>query len=132
MKTRTLVLLFILFAACSGTPESSPYPVELYSHTIISGEEAAVIYHETPGNVLLDVRSWEEYAEAHIEGSVWIPHSELEERLGELPDTETVIIVYCRAGVRSKAAAEVLIEAGFVRVYDMQSIEYWPGNLISG
>ena len=45
--------------------------------------------------VLVDVRPAEEYAAGHIEGAQSIPITELERRLGELPEDREVI-AYCR------------------------------------
>jgi rhodanese-related sulfurtransferase/DNA-binding transcriptional ArsR family regulator len=44
---------------------------------------------------LIDVRPREEYEAGHITGAISIPHSELMDRLQELPRT-TKIVLYCR------------------------------------
>ena len=97
---------------------------------IVTGEQARVIYKNDPGAILLDVRNQDEYDEKHIEGSMLIPVSELEARLDELPDLNAVIIVYCKAGMRSAAACAILDAAGYIAVFDMQSVDNWPGPLI--
>lgn len=97
-------------------------------HVIVSGSEAKEIYDSDPGAILLDVRNQDEYDAGHIEGSVLIPVSELENRLSELPDKEAVIIVYCRSGGRSASAYETLAANGYSNVYDMQSFGNWPGG----
>lgn len=61
---------------------------------------------------LLDVRQDFEYAEAHLPGARHIPLPELSERLGEL-DRTLPVLVYCRSGVRSLAAANLLAGQGF-------------------
>lgn len=64
---------------------------------------------------LLDVRNPEEYEICKIQGSELIPLPQLQERLGELdPAAET--IVYCKSGMRSKKAAELLLDRGFKNV----------------
>ena len=93
---------------------------------IISGEDALAIYEANPEAILLDVRSMDEFAERHIDGSILIPVDELEMRLSELPDKGAVIIVYCKAGVRSKRAYDILISSGYTNVYNMQKVESWP------
>lgn len=45
--------------------------------------------------VLVDVRPREEYEAGHIAGAISIPHTELMDRLKELPRNKTVVI-YCR------------------------------------
>lgn len=48
-----------------------------------------------------------------------------------LPNKEAVLIVYCRSGRRSKAAAEKLIDLGYENVYDMGGIIDWPYDTVS-
>ena len=95
-------------------------------HRIITGDEAKAIYDSNPGAILLDVRNPDEFDTKHISGSILIPVAELESRLSELPDKKAIIIVYCRAGVRSGSAYEILLSAGYTNVYDMQKIDNWP------
>ena len=96
-------------------------------HLYISGVDAKEMYDSNPGVILLDVRNQDEYDAGHIDGSVLIPVSVLEERLSELPDREAVIIVFCRAGGRSAAAYDILAANGYTKVYDMQKFSNWPG-----
>lgn len=61
--------------------------------------------------VLVDVREDEEYAEAHIEGSVLSPMSDFEvETWPSFPDQK--VIISCLGGVRSAAVARKLISNG--------------------
>jgi len=92
----------------------------------ISGSEAKKLFESDEKVIMLDVRGKDEYEENHIVGSTLIPVAQLEERLSELPDKEVIIIVYCRAGRRSEAAYDILVNSGYVNVYDMQSINNWP------
>jgi len=95
--------------------------------TLISVEEAYEIITSSEDYFILDVRNKNEYDEAHIEGAVLIPVSTLEDRLDELPHDKP-IIVYCRSGNRSAAAASILVENGFNEVYDMGGITEWIGK----
>ena len=63
----------------------------------------------------LDVRDDDEYAEAHIPGSVHIPYAALPERLGELPRDRPVATI-CSGGKRSGLAASILQGEGFEQV----------------
>jgi len=94
---------------------------------IITGAQAKEIIDSNDTAILLDVRNPDEYEERHIESSLNIPVSELGERLSELPDKETVIIVFCRAGRRSAMAYDILSSNGYTNVLDMQTIDNWPG-----
>jgi phage shock protein E len=69
------------------------------------------------GATLLDVRTSEEFASGHLDGAVLIPVSDLAVRMGELP-RDRPVVVYCRSGRRSAAAADQLRSAGF-RVHDV-------------
>ena len=73
---------------------------------------------------ILDVRTPEEYAAGHINGSTLlavqdIPAQELDNRLKEIPK-DRKILVYCRTGHRSTQASKILVENGFAEVYNMQ------------
>lgn len=81
---------------------------------------------------LVDVRQVKEYAQGHLPGARSIPMGELEERQGEL-DPEKPTIAYCAAGVRSRAAATVLANAGFKDVHSMKGgIREWEGLVAEG
>ncbi len=81
---------------------------------------------------LVDVRQPKEYQESHLPGAVHIPVGQLEERLGEL-DPFKVTITYCSSGVRSRSAASVLENAGFVEVYNMSGgMNAWNGLMAKG
>ena len=65
--------------------------------------------------LVLDVRDDDEFAEAHIPGSVHIPYGQLANRLAELP-TDRPIAAICSGGKRSGLAASILQREGFDRV----------------
>lgn len=62
--------------------------------------------------ILLDVRTVEEYEEGHIDGAVHIPVDELRERLNEL-DKGKEVYAYCGVGIRGYIAARILKQNGF-------------------
>jgi len=97
----------------------------------ISSEEAMQKMEEGEPFILLDVRTESEFTEGHIEGAVLIPDYELESRAGdELFDKDVTILIYCRTGRRSEAAARQLIEMGYRSVYDFGGIVEWPFDII--
>ena len=67
---------------------------------------------------LLDVRTPEEYRQAHLPGSVLIPINEIERRVTEIPKNRT-IVVYCAVGSRSVPVAGFLASRGFSDIYNM-------------
>lgn len=101
---------------------------EMGSFKVVEYQEAGRYYKASPeefeaqmdGNyVLLDVRTQEEYDAGAIEGATLIPLSELSARVGEIKQYDKVL-VYCRSGNRSVAASEILLDAGFAEVHDLQ------------
>ena len=107
-----------------GTAVTDP-PASPAAHAYITGAEARALYESRPGVILLDVRTQEEYDLNHIDGSTLIPVAELPGRLDELPDKGATVIVYCRSGVRSASAYDLLTQNGYTHVYDMQRIGDW-------
>jgi len=67
------------------------------------------------GAYILDVRTQEEYDQAHIEGSILIPLDEIENHLDELPRDGDILVV-CLMETRSKEAVSILRSAGFENV----------------
>jgi hydroxyacylglutathione hydrolase len=65
--------------------------------------------------LILDVRDEDEWAAAHIPGSVHVPYGELPERQGELPRDRPIAAI-CSGGKRSGLAASILQREGFDRV----------------
>ena len=67
---------------------------------------------------LLDVREPNEWEIGHLPGATRISVNELQNRLNEL-DTAREMVVYCRSGVRSGRAVDMLRGAGFRKVKNM-------------
>jgi rhodanese-related sulfurtransferase/rubrerythrin len=81
---------------------------------------------------LIDVRQPGEYETGHLPGARLIPVGEVPDHIGEL-DPEKTTIVYCAAGVRSRAAASILERSGFSDVYSMEGgIRAWQGLVAEG
>jgi hydroxyacylglutathione hydrolase len=66
--------------------------------------------------LVLDVRGEDEFADAHIAGSLHIPYGELARRLDELPRDRTLATI-CKGGKRSGLAASVLQREGFETIH---------------
>ncbi len=81
---------------------------------------------------LLDVRQPGEYAKGHLPGALLIPLGELAERSAEL-DQDKKVIVYCRSGVRSKTACQILTRLGLDKVFNMEGgIASYRGEKVEG
>lgn len=67
--------------------------------------------HDLPQiDVVLDVRTNNEFNGSHVEGAVHIPLYELKDRTGEIPPG--AVWVHCGSGYRATAAASLLEGAG--------------------
>ena len=80
--------------------------------------------------LVLDVRTPEEYSAGHIPGAINISHTELRERLSELEAyKKEEIVVHCGRGGRASIAENVLLEAGFADVRDLEGhMQQWKEN----
>lgn len=87
-------------------------------------------WKNTRGAVLLDVRTQNEYAGCHIDGSVNIPLDRLDTIGGRVPDKTTPIFVHCLSGGRSASAAAYLKRNGYSRVYDIGGINAYRGETV--
>ncbi|NTU89258.1 MAG: rhodanese-like domain-containing protein [Actinobacteria bacterium] len=152
MKRNLVPVLFIalglVFAlsACSGstgTSDSSQQSSSTTTETPSSGTKAeykklsaeeAKARMDSGGEVLVvDVRTEEEYAQAHIPGAILIPNETITDTPpAQLPDFDAEILVYCRSGNRSKQAATKLIAMGYTNVYDFGGIIDWTYETVSG
>ena len=78
---------------------------------------------------LIDVREPFEYEIARINGARLIPLGEINERLGELSEEQT-IVVHCHSGKRSAQAARLLQQRGFTNVYNLEGgIDAWSDQI---
>ena len=103
----TLVLTIGL-TSCASPPTSN-----------VTVDEAQQLISEESDLLILDVRTQQEYNSGHIPNAILIPVGELEDRLGELDETKP-ILVYCKSGVRSAQARQILVDNGFPEVYNLE------------
>ncbi|MFA5374691.1 MAG: rhodanese-like domain-containing protein [Dehalococcoidia bacterium] len=86
--------------------------------------------------LLLDVRQPVEYEEGHLPGSVLIPLDELESRRDELYRelySGRKVIIYCRSGKRSMAAAIALCDLGLKNLYILDGgLNSWHFKMLKG
>ncbi|KAK4541838.1 hypothetical protein LTR36_007370 [Oleoguttula mirabilis] len=87
-------------------------------------------YTESPSQdrIIIDVREPAEYEEGYIPTAINIPiksqpdamllpEDEFEDRFGfAKPDTDKEVVFYCKAGVRSSAAAQLAAQHGYKNV----------------
>jgi alpha-tubulin suppressor-like RCC1 family protein len=100
----------------------------------ISAGEARARLDQEKDLYLLDVRTPEEYQQKRLRNSRLIPVKQLErEAETKIPDKNTPILVYCKAGLRSVKAADILTRLGYQNVSNlMKGIDGWPYETVSG
>lgn len=99
----------------------------------ISAEQAKEMMSDTDEYILLDVRTDKEFKEKRIDRAILIPDYEIESRAAdELPNKDSLILIYCRSGRRSEIAAKKLVKMGYTNVYDFGGIIDWPYDTVGG
>ena len=81
--------------------------------------------------LLLDCREASEYETAKIEGSVLLPMSEIQSRIGELEDQkDRHIVVHCHHGGRSMQVTQWMRQQGFSKTQNMAGgIDVWSQKI---
>ena len=125
MSKNTIIVLFCVLATLAMTgciqqeADNTTAQTEICEYSDVSAAEAFNLI-EAEDVFILDVRTQSEYDNGHLENSYLIPVSELEYRLDEVP-SDTAILVYCRSGRRSVTASNILLDAGYCDVYNMEA-----------
>jgi phage shock protein E len=97
------------------------------SVTLVSPDQAADLLETRSDLVLLDVRTPEEFDQAHLAGADLHDFYEPDfaQQLSEL-DPDAAYVVYCQSGNRSSQATALMAEMGFTEVYDVDGgIQSW-------
>lgn len=91
-------------------------------------QEEAKNMMDTQDVLVLDVREQEEFDTGHIPGAILLPVGTISEATAAavIPEDDTVVLVYCRSGNRSKTASAALAELGYTQVYEFGGINTWP------
>ena len=128
MKRFSVILILIITCAAVlyGCTSGGEDKME-NSYEQITPAEAKEIMDTQDGYIILDVRTQEEYDEAHIDGAILIPDYEITDRAESvLKDKDQLILVYCRSGRRSKLAASDLASLGYTNIKEFGGIIDWP------
>ena len=113
----TAFVLTLAGATC-GTASAAQATGQAPEVVRIDIDQFEQLLHE--GNVVLvDVRSYGSYLDAHLPNAISIPLDKLERSLARLRKANARIVLYCggQAGLKSGRAATLLREHGFQRVY---------------
>lgn len=94
-------------------------------------EQALAMIRSHPDGTVVDVRDEEEYITGHLADAMLLPVDEIsaETAAEALPDQSSPVLVYCKTGKRSRAAAEKLAALGYSELYDLGGLGGWPYGL---
>ena len=71
------------------------------------------------GALIIDVRTTEEYAAAHLPNALHIPYQQIGERFAQLEiRKDRDVVLYCRSGNRSGIAYRMLLEEGYTALHN--------------
>ena len=127
-----IIEVMLVLTACSSGGQVMDGEDMVRSYTQISQEEARQLMEQDGTQIIVDVRTQEEYDSGHIPGAICIPNESIgTEHPEELPDPRQVILIYCRSGNRSKQAAQKLFDMGYTNVYEFGGINDWTGEIVT-
>ena len=86
-------------------------------------------FRNTPGAILLDVRTPQEYREGHIPGSQNIPLQAIDKAASVVENKNTPLYVYCHSGGRSRQAVQLLGQMGYRNVTNIGGIAAYRGKV---
>ena len=117
----TLILAMLLvLTGCGGRTVENTYQQIT--------QETAKEMMDTQEVIVLDVREQDEFDAGHIPEAVLLPVGTITEDTAAavIDDLDTVVLVYCRSGNRSKTASQALADLGYTNVYEFGGINTWP------
>ena len=122
---RIFALLFALTLLLTGCGETSSAEKNTYEQIT---QEAAKEMMDTEDVIVLDVREQDEFDAGHIPGAILLPVGTItaDTAAAVIPEKDSVVLVYCRSGNRSKTASAALVELGYTAVYEFGGINTWP------
>ena len=114
-------LLLVGVALASGVMLLWPFVMRILHGSQEVGVNEAVLLINQKDALVLDVREPAEYSAGHIPNARNLPAGQLKDRLQELERWKArPVIVHCRNGQRSSAAAAALRQAGFTEAVKLR------------
>ena len=115
-----ILAMLLVLTGCGGTTVENTY------HQIT--QKAAKDMMDTQEVIVLDVREQDEFDAGHIPGAVLLPVGTItkDTAAAVIPELDSVVLVYCRSGNRSKTASRALADLGYSNVYEFGGINTWP------
>ena len=127
-KLLPILLSSLMFSGCAGTSNH-----QTNTYRSITMDEAVAMMEQETDYIILDVRRPDEFAAGHIPNAINVPNETIDTaEIPELPDKDQLIMVYCRSGRRSKAAAEKLVKLGYTNIVEFGGFLDWKGETVTG
>jgi rhodanese-related sulfurtransferase len=90
-------------------------------YTNISVKSAYKMLKSHSDILLLDVRSDYEYSVSHLYDALHFYYEEIGDRISEIEQyKEMNLVIYCKSGLKSKEASTLLVNYGFLNVYNIE------------
>lgn len=118
------LLLTPALAACGSSTEATPAPTTSASQPaspVRVGVPEWMQAAQSPGTVIIDVRTPEEFNSGHVQGALNIPveSADFAQQVAAL-DPAATYAIYCRSGNRSAVATAEMGSMGFMHLYDLE------------
>ena len=118
------LLLTPALAACGSSTEATPAPTTSASQPaapVRVGVAEWIPVAQSPGTVIVDVRSPEEFNSGHVQGALNIPveSPDFAAQVSAL-DPAATYAIYCRSGNRSAVATAQMGSMGYLHLYDLE------------
>ena len=115
-----ILAILLLLTGCGGKEMKNTYQQ-------ITQEEAKKMM-DIQEVIILDVRERDEFDAGHIPGAVLLPVGMISDETAAavIPELDSVVLVYCRSGNRSKTASSALAELAYTNIYEFGGINTWP------
>ena len=116
-----VLAMILLLTSCAGKG------MEQNGYKQITQQQAKEMM-DNQSVIILDVREQHEYDSGHIKGAVLLPVGSItaDTAAAVIPQKDSVVLVYCRSGNRSKTASQALAELGYTEIYEFGGISSWP------
>ena len=122
-KLMILLAMVLALGGCGTAPRET-----MAGYQQITAEEAKEMMDMLDDEVVLDVREQDEFDAGHISGAVLLSVRAIsaDTAAAVIPELDSVVLVYCRSGNRSKTASAALAELGYSNIYEFGGINTWP------
>ncbi len=114
MRRFTVAVVAGVFVAASAFADDAALP----EAPSITPAELQAQRESGVAPLVIDVRTAEEYASAHIPGAVNIPFDQVAQRISEI-DASHGVALYCMVGPRARKGESALLDAGYETVFHL-------------